>query len=188
MWKVFERQCEVGIANLARIHEAVGDKVSVVMVSGTDFGMQQGPFISPQSYRDLYFPFHKAVNDWIHTNTGWKTFIHTCGGVAPLIEDFIAARFDIMNPVQVGAAGMEATSLKARFGDRVPSGAEGSIRSGCCPLARQPRRAGGGVAAHRRVRPRRGVRVQHRAQRAGEGAGGESDGVIWGYRDRAYPC
>ena len=119
VWKVFARQCEVGIANLERIYPVVGDKVSVLMVSGTDFGTQQGPFISPQAYRDLYFPFHQTVNDWIHTHTGWKTFIHTCGGVVPLIEDFIAAGFDIMNPVQVGAAGMEARDLKARFGDRI---------------------------------------------------------------------
>jgi hypothetical protein len=119
VYKVFEMQCEIGLANLARIHEVVGERVTAVMVTGTDFGTQKGPFISTKAYRDLYKPFHKAVNDWIHANTSWKTFIHSCGSVIALIPDFIEAGFDILNPVQVSAAGMEASGLKERFGDRV---------------------------------------------------------------------
>ena len=57
---VFERQCEIGLANLARMHEVVGDRVTAVFVTGTDFGTQQGPFISPAAYRDLFQPFHRA--------------------------------------------------------------------------------------------------------------------------------
>ena len=38
---------------------------------------QNGPFISPKTYRDLYKPFHKAVNDWVHANTEWKSMIHS---------------------------------------------------------------------------------------------------------------
>ena len=58
VYSIFERQCEIGLANLAKIHEAVGDRVSVVFVTGTDFGTQAGPFINPKSYRSLYQPFH----------------------------------------------------------------------------------------------------------------------------------
>jgi len=93
--------------------------VSVVFVTGTDFGAQHGPFISPKAYRDLYMPFHKAVNDWIHANTQWKTFIHSCGSVRALMEDFIAAGFDVFNPVQCSAADMEPAELKADFGERL---------------------------------------------------------------------
>jgi hypothetical protein len=117
--KVFEMQCEIGLANLARIHEVVGERVTAVMVTGTDFGTQKGPFISIRAYRELYKPFHKAVNDWIHANTTWKTFIHSCGSVVALLPEFIEAGFDILNPVQVSAAGMDAPGLKARFGDQV---------------------------------------------------------------------
>ena len=117
--KVFERQCEIGIANLAKIAGVVGDTVSAVYITGTDFGTQRGPFISRDTYCDLYKPFHKAVNDWVHANTGWKTFIHSCGSVAALMEDFIDAGFDILNPVQCSAADMAAEGLKSKFGDRV---------------------------------------------------------------------
>jgi len=119
IWKVFERQCEVALINLERLYGAVGEKVHVTLVTGTDFGAQASAFISPQSYRDLYQPFHRAVNDWVHRHTGWKTFIHSCGSVLELIPEFISAGFDILNPVQTAAAGMDPRALKERFGDRL---------------------------------------------------------------------
>jgi hypothetical protein len=119
VYAVFERQCEIALANLERIYRAVGNRVTVAFVTGTDFGMQTGPFISPRTYRDLYKPFHQRINDWIHAHTAWKTFIHSCGSVSALIEDFIDAGFDVLNPVQCSAANMDPAMLKERFGDRV---------------------------------------------------------------------
>jgi len=119
VYKVFERQCEIGLENLAKIYSVVGDRVAAVFVTGTDFGTQTGSFISPRTYRDLYMPFHKEVNNWMHYNTGWKSFIHTCGSVIQLIPDFIEAGFDILNPVQTSAAGMDPKELKRRFGDQI---------------------------------------------------------------------
>ena len=119
MYRIFERQCEIGLANLEKIHQVVGERVSVIMVSGTDFGAQAGPFISPKAYRNLFMPFHKQVNNWIHQNTTWKTFIHSCGSVMALMPHLIEAGFDILNPVQVSAADMDPQQLKSRFGDRV---------------------------------------------------------------------
>lgn len=117
--KVFERQCEIALTNLEKVYRAVGNQVEVAFVTGTDFGMQTGPFISPDTYRELYKPFHKRVNDWIHQNTEWKTFMHSCGSVRALIEDFITAGFDILNPLQCSASQMDPSELKKRFGDRI---------------------------------------------------------------------
>jgi hypothetical protein len=119
IWAVFEKQCEIGLENLKRIHARVGDKVSVVYITGADFGAQNGPFISPKAYRDLYKPFHKILNTWIHENTSWKTFIHSCGSIFKLLPDIIDAGFDALNPVQTSAADMEANRLAERFGDQV---------------------------------------------------------------------
>ena len=116
---VFERQCEIGLKNIEKLANALGDKVQVVFVSGTDFGTQRGPFISPQAYRDLYKPFQKAINDKIHELTNWKTFIHSCGSIYQLIPDFIDAGFDVLNPVQCSAAEMEPQRLKDEFGDQL---------------------------------------------------------------------
>jgi len=117
VYKVFERQCEIGLENLAKIHAAVGDKVTAVFVTGTDFGTQNGPFISAKAYRDLFQPFHREVNSWIHGKTSWKSFIHSCGSVRALVPDFKDAGFDILNPVQCSAAGMIPIELKKEFGD-----------------------------------------------------------------------
>jgi uroporphyrinogen decarboxylase-like protein len=114
--EVFDRQSEIAIENLARFYQAVGNKIEVIFTSGTDFGTQNGPFLGPETYRELYLPYQKRLNDWIHENTGWKTFQHSCGGVFPLIPLFIEAGYDILNPVQVSAADMDAKMLKQKYG------------------------------------------------------------------------
>ena len=117
--KVFEYQAEVAIENLKKLKKAVGDKITVIQTNGTDFGTQNGPFCSPEQFREMYQPYQQKVNGWIHENTGWKTFIHSCGGIDPLIPDIIKSGFDILNPVQCSATGMEPQSLKAKYGDSV---------------------------------------------------------------------
>lgn len=119
VYQVFERQCEIALENLARIYGVVGDRVTAAFVTGTDFGMQTGPFISNKAYRALFQPFHKRVNGWIHEHTRWKTFIHSCGSVMALLPDFVEAGFDILNPVQCSAANMSPSELKAKFGSQI---------------------------------------------------------------------
>jgi hypothetical protein len=119
IWRVFEGQCEIGLENLKRIHDRVGEKIDILYVSGTDFGAQNGPFISPKAYRDLYQPFHEIINAWVHKNTSWKTFIHSCGSVIKLYPYFIEAGFDILNPVQTSAADMDPVTLAEQFRDQV---------------------------------------------------------------------
>jgi hypothetical protein len=119
VYKVFERQTEINLANLERIHQAVGNRATAAYLSGSDFGAQTGPLVAPKAYRELFLPFHKQINDWVHQHTTWKTFIHSCGSVFDLIEDFIAAGFDILNPVQTSAAHMDPRELKRKFGDRI---------------------------------------------------------------------
>ncbi len=119
VYKVFEKQCEIGLKNIELLAEALGDKVQVAFVSGTDFGTQRGPFISPQAYRDLYKPFQKEINDKIHELTNWKVFVHCCGSIYQLLPDMIEAGFDVLNPVQCSAVDMEPQRLKDEFGDQL---------------------------------------------------------------------
>jgi hypothetical protein len=117
--RVFESQCEFGLANLARIHQRIGNSVDAVFVCGTDFGTQTSAFCSVPAFRELWFPYYKRVNDWIHAHTTWKTFKHSCGSVARFFESFIEAGFDIVNPVQCSAAGMDPAQLKRDYGSRL---------------------------------------------------------------------
>lgn len=117
--KIFERQSEIALANLEKIHNVVGEKVHAVFVTGTDFGAQNSSFISPKAYRQLFQPFHKIINNWIHANTTWKSFIHSCGSIINLLPDLVESGFDLLNPVQTSAAGMDPAELKSRFGDQL---------------------------------------------------------------------
>ncbi len=113
---VFERQTEIALGNLARLHERVGDQVQAAFICGTDFGTQQSTFCSVAAFRELYLPYYRRINDWIHGHTNWRSFKHSCGAVRSLIPAFIESGFDILNPVQVSAAGMDALRLKEEFG------------------------------------------------------------------------
>jgi Uroporphyrinogen decarboxylase (URO-D) len=117
--QIFERQCEIGIANLACIHQRVGNAVQAVFVCGTDFGTQTSSFCSDATFRELWLPYYQRVNGWIHANTAWRSFKHSCGSVVRFLDSFIDAGFDILNPVQCSAAGMDPRMLKSKYGERL---------------------------------------------------------------------
>jgi hypothetical protein len=116
---IFEKQLEYALANLERIHAVIGNSLDVVFLCGTDFGTQISTFCSPELYDSLWHPYYKAMTDWIHTHTTWKVMKHSCGAVESFMEHFIASGFDIINPVQCSAAGMDPVVLKERYGDRL---------------------------------------------------------------------
>jgi hypothetical protein len=117
--EIFDRQTDIALENLRLLKEETGDEVDVVFTCGTDFGTQNSTFCSPETYDRVWKPYYRKVNDWIHLNTKWKTFKHSCGAVGTLLENFIDSGFDIINPVQINAAGMDTRQLKKNFGDRI---------------------------------------------------------------------
>jgi len=92
-------------------------KLDVVQVSGTDFAHRQALHLTDM-YRELYKPFHKRVNTgFTRTPRGRSSaFLRR---VVSIIDDFIEAGVDILNPVQTSAKGMDRGLLKNKFGDRL---------------------------------------------------------------------
>jgi len=117
--EIFDRQVEIALGNLAKLHGIAGDVIDVVVVCGTDFGTQESTFCSRAAYDEIWLPRYRKINDWIHTNTTWKTFKHSCGAIESFLPNIIDSGFDIINPVQCSARGMEAGVLKARYGERI---------------------------------------------------------------------
>ena len=117
--ELYDRQTDIALENLKKIYDVTGNRIDVVFICGTDFGTQNSTFCSPETYARVWMPYYKKVNDWIHKNTGWKTFKHSCGSVISLIDLFIESGFDIINPVQINASGMDPKLLKRKFGDRI---------------------------------------------------------------------
>jgi uroporphyrinogen-III decarboxylase len=107
----------MALGNLERIAARIGDLVDVINVCGTDFGTQSSAFCSVATFRELWMPYYQRVNDWVHKNTRWRTFKHSCGAVSKFIPSFLESGFDILNPVQCSAAGMEPEQLKSQYGE-----------------------------------------------------------------------
>ena len=117
--EIFDHQTDIAIENFKKYYEVVGDNIDAVFICGTDFGTQNSTFCSPESYNELYAPYYRKMNDWIHQNTGWKTFKHCCGAVESFMRSFIDSGFDIINPVQISAAGMLPEHLKKEYGEHL---------------------------------------------------------------------
>jgi uroporphyrinogen decarboxylase len=115
---LFRRILEIQKVRWDRYLAVAGRQVDVVRV-GDDVATQAGPILSPDMYRRLLKPFHREYFAFIKERTDARLFYHSCGAVADLIDDFLEIGVDILNPVQVSAAGMDPAALKARFGDRV---------------------------------------------------------------------
>jgi hypothetical protein len=114
--EVFTRQYEIALQNLVRFHAIMGDVADVLYVCGTDFGTQSSQFCSAKTFDELYLPHYRRLNDWVHRHTSWKTIKHSCGAIDPLLPSLIRAGFDIINPVQCSATGMDPRHLKQTYG------------------------------------------------------------------------
>jgi hypothetical protein len=117
--EIYERETDIALENLKDLFRVIGNRIDVVYICGADMGTQNSTFCSPETFNRLWVPYYKKVNDWIHVNTGWKTFKHSCGAIEPLMNLFIEAGFDIINPVQINADRMDPVELKKKYGDRI---------------------------------------------------------------------
>jgi len=116
---LFEVRTETALDNLEKTRTWLGENIDILGLDGTDYGSQNAELFSPELFARLYVPFFKIQNDWVHRNTGWKTWLHTCGSVTRIVPLLIEAGVDILNPVQTSAAGMDPAWLKREFGGKI---------------------------------------------------------------------
>ncbi len=117
--EVYEMQTDIVMKNLEIYRQAVGDRIQVVLMSTADYGNQNCEMIAPDLFRDLYKPYYKKMNDWVHANTNWKTMFHSCGSIVNLLDDYVEMGVDILNPIQLSAQGMDGAMLKEKYGDKL---------------------------------------------------------------------
>ncbi len=98
--------------------DIVGANVDIVFF-GDDVGSQIGPLFSPDAYRELIKPRHARMIAAVKAKADVKVLYHSCGSVAPFIDDLIDVGVDAINPVQITAKDMQPEMLKRRFGDRI---------------------------------------------------------------------
>ncbi|HSR31724.1 MAG TPA: uroporphyrinogen decarboxylase family protein [Anaerolineae bacterium] len=112
---MLDRLLEFKCAYWEKALQIVGDLVDVV-VEADDLAGQQSLLLSPRTYRSLIKPRHQRLFAFIKDQAPVKVFFHSCGAIRPLLGDLIDAGIDILNPVQISAAGMDLRELKAEFG------------------------------------------------------------------------
>ncbi|MBI9106880.1 MAG: methyltransferase [Spirochaetales bacterium] len=113
---VFEKQSEIALENLKKAFDVSGSAFDAIYLCGTDFGTQSSTFCSAGTFRELWMPYYQKMTGWIHKNTHWKVFKHSCGAVSSFYPLFIEAGFDLINPVQLSADGMDPRTLKSNYG------------------------------------------------------------------------
>lgn len=120
--------------------EAVGDLVDILYF-GDDYGIQTGPVISPALFRRIFKPRMRRVFDHVRVRSRAAIAMHSCGSIYELIPDFIDVGVQVLNPIQVAAAGMDTARLKREFGRHLvfwggidtqrvlPQGGPGEVRA-----------------------------------------------------------
>ena len=108
---------EVKMKYWARALELLGPNVMIIS-EADDLASQNRCLVSPELYRKLIKPRHTKLFSFIkkHAQVPVKIFYHSCGAITELLPDLIESGIDILNPVQVSAAGMDTKELKKRFG------------------------------------------------------------------------
>ena len=86
-----------------------------ILAWGDDFASQQALLMRPAQWRALFLPMWKRLFAIAHEN-GMKSALHACGSVRAVLGDLVDAGLDILQTVQVTAAGMDPKELKREFG------------------------------------------------------------------------
>ncbi|HOI53917.1 MAG TPA: uroporphyrinogen decarboxylase family protein [Phycisphaerae bacterium] len=102
------------LAHLDGLLATCGPDLDIVYMAD-DYCSQLGPLFSPEVFRRMIVPYLRAATDRVHA-CGKKFLLHCCGAVRPLLPMIIEAGVDLLEPIQIRAAGMEPAGLKRDFG------------------------------------------------------------------------
>ena len=115
---LMDRLAEANIRRFDRFAATIGPYIDIVEFED-DLGMQDRPMISPALYRARVKPYHERLYGYIKTHCDSLLFLHSDGAIAPFIPDFIEMGIDVLNPIQVSAAGMDTKALKQAYGKEI---------------------------------------------------------------------
>ena len=98
--------------------KAAGDYIDIVFF-GDDYGIQTNMLFSPRMWRRLVKPRLARLIAHVKSLADVYFQLHSCGAIAPILEDLVEIGVDILNPVQPSAAGMNPAEIKRTFGKRL---------------------------------------------------------------------
>ena len=113
--EMFKDYCNMFIGCLEILFEKE-EKPDAVWIA-EDMGFKEKPFFSPTMYRELLFPLHKKLCDFIHSH-GVKVVMHSCGFVQTLLPDIIETGIDCLQALEV-KAGNDSIEIKKQYGEKI---------------------------------------------------------------------
>jgi uroporphyrinogen decarboxylase len=113
--RMMEQITDIFIESCNNYLDEVGQFIQV-FTYWDDINTQTGWMIRPDTYRELIKPKQRRLVEAIKKKTDARLFFHACGAAFDLIPDLIDVGFDIINPVQVSAKGMDTKRLKQTYG------------------------------------------------------------------------
>ena len=115
---IMNKILEIKMAYWEKALTMVGD-YPVVVSEADDLGQQTGLLVSLRMYKELIWPYHKRLFEFIKSKAKGKAFIffHSDGAIYETIPLLIEAGVDILNPWQVSCKGMDDTAkFKREYG------------------------------------------------------------------------
>lgn len=89
-----------------------------ICFTGDDYGFQSGPMMSMPMFNEFVRPYLQRIYNVGRRNSK-PVMHHSCGSVARWIPSFIEMGLNILEPIQVRAAGMDARQLAAQYGGKL---------------------------------------------------------------------
>ncbi len=117
--EILRATAERAVQNLELYLQAVGPYIDTILLSGTDYGTQNGELFSPDIFGELHVPNYRLMTDYVHAHTSVKVMMHSCGSIRGLIGHIVDAGIDILNPVHVNTNNMDPRELKRDFGGKL---------------------------------------------------------------------
>lgn len=108
------------IANVRALLPELRGLVDIIMTTADDWGTQNSLIASKQTYRDLFLPYYRRLNDEIHRILpDVRIFMHNCGAIYDILDLIVESGFDVLNPVQWPAGGRSYSEWKDRARGRL---------------------------------------------------------------------
>lgn len=114
---IMEKMLELKIKYWGKYLDIVGENTMVVSTAD-DLGTQNSLLVSLKMYKELIWPYHKKLFEFIKKRAKGKVYIffHNDGAIMETIPLLIEAGIDILNPFQVNCKGMDTKIFKKEFG------------------------------------------------------------------------
>jgi uroporphyrinogen decarboxylase len=114
---LIDKILEFQLSFIDRIFSAGNRKIDFFRI-GDDFGTQRGLLFDADTFKQFFQPaFLKMAGT--AKKYGAHYYQHSCGAIRDLIPSFVEAGVEVLDPLQVGAAGMVPEELKNEYGQLV---------------------------------------------------------------------